>query len=116
MIRYGGIMARVKVLDKNLKVVKPGLRCRFRDVTMRKRNGEQLRLLVQGDTALIESVAPGEIHLKADRPVLKAVNGSMELEEEDQPFVVKTRFVDRFKAWVANTKKDGIDVFVELLE
>jgi len=111
-------MAKVKVLDKNLKVIKPGLRCRFRDVTMRKRNGEQIRLLVQGDTAVIESVAPGVVHLKADRPVLKSTSGSVELnmQEEDQPFTVKTKFVDRFKAWMACTKKDGIDTFVELLE
>lgn len=108
-------MAKVKVLDKNLKIVRPGMRCRFRDITMRKRNGEQIRMLVQGDTALIESVAPGEIHLKADQPILKTANG-LEIEEVDQLFTIKTKYVERFKAWVASTNKDGVELFVELLE
>lgn len=122
-------MATIRVLDKHLKIIRPGLRCRFRDLTMRKRNGEQVRMVVQGDTALVESVAPGVIRLKADRPVLTALtvsdlsisrlsgtNSCLQVEELDQIFTFKTKYVKRFKAWMAQSNKDGIELFVELLD
>ena len=109
-------MSKVRVLDKNLRIVRPGLRCRFRDIIIRKRNGEQIQMVVQGDTAFVESVAPGAIRLKADRPVLKTTNGCMEMEEIDQTFTFKTKYVERFKSWMAQANKDGVELFVELLE
>lgn len=111
----GGIMEKVKVLDKNLKIVCPGARCRFRDLTVRKRNGEQIRMIVQGDTACVESVAPGLITLKVDRPVLTSING-LEIVEEDQLFKIKTKYIERFKAWVVVQNRDGVELFLELLE
>ena len=117
-------MTKVKVLDKNLKIVRPGMRCCFRDLVIRKRNGEQVRMLVQGDTAIVESVAPGEVLLKADRPILKPTDGkslsvaspAIETEEVDQAFTMKTKYVERFKAWVIKSNKDGVESFLELLE
>lgn len=108
-------MPKVKVLDKGLKIMRPGMRCRFRDVTARTSCGDQLRMLVQEDTALIESLTSGEIRLKADHPILKTAS-EWKVEEGQQQFVFKTRYVERFKAWMASTNVKGIECFVELTE
>ena len=112
-------MAKVKVLDKNLKMIRPGMRCKFQEHVARVRDNTSLSVIMQSDMAVVEGITvDGDVTLKSDKPIIQyqEVDGKLTPIGHADSVIFKSKFVRRFKAFIAQNKRDGFEVFIEVIK